>query len=74
MIKLIGREFSKQTLDLKALLEKRGLKYEFVDIDFNEEAREWVKLHKIMGLPVLIKGNNFIVGENKEAIEKILSM
>ncbi len=66
MLELIGREFSKETMEAKELLKKRGVKYRFIDIDFEEDYYYWIKANKIGGLPVLKNNDKYIVGFKEE--------
>lgn len=63
MLELIGKEFSTETRRARAYLEERGIDHRFIDVDFDEDALNWLKAHKIMGLPVLRCGSLFVVGE-----------
>lgn len=63
MIELLGKEFSKETIDAKKMLDEMGVEYKFIDIDFDEDAFNWIKMNKIMGLPVIKNGKLFVVGE-----------
>lgn len=74
MFELIGREFSRQSIFVKEYLEKNNIDYTFIDIDFDDSYLEWLKLNKIMGLPVLKSGNVFCVGKNIKAIDKIINL
>lgn len=70
-LRIYGREFCRQTMGALAYLNEKGLAHDFFDIDFDEEALYFVKHHKIAGLPVILRGSNFLVGWN-EAIKNKL--
>ncbi len=66
MLELIGREFSRETMEAKEFLKRKGIQYKFIDIDFEEDYFFWIKANKIGGLPVLRKDKEFIVGFKEE--------
>ncbi len=68
MLELIGKEFSLETIKAKEFLDSKGIDYKFIDIDFEEEYLDWIKANKIMGLPILKKDKQFVVGFNKNTI------
>ncbi len=74
MLELIGKEFSLETIKAKAFLDSKGIAYKYIDIDFEEDYLDWIKAHKIMGLPVLKKDNEFVVGFNSKTIDLLRSM
>lgn len=59
---LIGKEFSKETIEARKILTDKGIDFKFVDIDFEEHALHWLKANKITALPVLKKDDRFVVG------------
>ncbi len=73
MLRLLGKEFSKKSIKVRKFLDNKGIDYEFVDIDFDEDALNWIKMNKIISLPVLINGKLFVVGDNEEMILKLIS-
>ncbi len=73
MIQVIGKEFSSQTRFVRTYLDNKGVSYEYIDIDFDEDIRIWLKMNKVMGLPVVKSGSSFIVGKNIEALEKLIN-
>ncbi len=72
MLELIGREFSKETSQVKKILDSMGTEYRFIDIDFNEDYLKWIKANKIISLPVVKKGKLFIVGNNMDALRSLI--
>ena len=59
--------------DAKEFLEKK--KIDFIDIDVeddNEKMNEMIEKSGQMGVPVIIIGNQIVVGFNKEKIEKLI--
>ncbi len=72
MITIIGREFSTETIKAIEELDNLGIDYVFEDIDFNEEALNFLKAHKIKGIPVIRKGFEFIISSDEALIKKFL--
>lgn len=44
-VKVYGTDWCKDTQRTRALLERLGVAYEYVDIEADERAREWVLAH-----------------------------
>lgn len=62
LIKLIGKEFNPATIAARQHLEDLNIAYVYSDIDFDLESKHWLQYHKILSIPVLIVGNQWIVG------------
>lgn len=59
----------------KEFLKESGVSYEDVDVAANPSAaNEMVKVSGQMGVPVLMIGDQVIVGWNKQAIQEALKM
>jgi len=59
----------------KEFLKESGVAYEDVDVAANPSAaNEMVKVSGQMGVPVLMIGDQVIVGWNKQAIQEALKM
>ncbi len=71
-MKVIGKEFDTKTIQLKKLLDFYKLQYEFCDMEFDEAICEWMKLEKIMGIPVLCIKDTFTVGFSESSIVNYL--
>lgn len=68
---IYGREFCRRTMDALAYFDDESLPYDFCDIDFDEEAMYFIKHHKIIGLPVLLRDGRFLVGWNQLVRERL---
>ena len=58
---------------VKDYLDEQGVAYEEADVAENSEAaNEMVRISGQMGVPVIVAGDEVIVGWNKAELEKIL--
>lgn len=70
---VIGKAYNRSTQQLMALLDNLNCPYTFSDIDFNLDARNFINSHKILSIPVLIMGEDFIVGFEEKACKTFIT-
>ncbi len=60
-------------LRAKAYLKEKNISFEDIDVSVNREAAdEMVKISGQMGVPVIVVGDEFIVGFDKNKLEELL--
>lgn len=71
-IKVYGTESCPQCSGAKQYLEQKGVEFDYVDINEDDEALEEVKAMKAMSLPVIRNGNKHCVGFNVKSLKEVI--
>lgn len=77
MLVVIGKTYSKETNQTRALLESSKIPYRYIDL---EEASDrdywkgWIKSNKILSIPVVLlqEAHYYVVGHDPEALKVLL--
>lgn len=74
---IYGKEFSKETLRAKNFFEENNVKYNYIDIEYDDFYKDMFKSQKISGLPLiklLVSNREYLcVGFCEKAYVKLLS-
>ncbi len=73
MLDVIGKEFSTETRKVIDILRARGVHYNFIDLDFDEEISVFMACYKIKTIPVIRCDGEFIVSCDEEQIVSFLN-
>lgn len=75
MVKVYSAPICPYCTALKAFLKEHNIEFEEIDVSQDEkEAREMVEKTGQMGVPVLEKDGEFVVGFDREKIIKLLNI
>ncbi len=77
MITVIGKTYSLETQRVLDYLAKNDVMFQFIDLDFETDEDvsywHWLKANKIIAIPVVKCGADFVVGDNLELIERLIT-
>jgi len=74
-IRVFSTQICPYCITLKEFLKEKGVEFEEVDVSQDMEAqKEMVEKTGQMGVPVFNMGDNWVVGFDRERIEKLLDI
>lgn len=77
-LNIYGKEFSKETLHAKKFFEENNIKYNYIDIEYDDFYMDMFQAQKILGLPLIklrVSNREYLcVGFHKDAYVKLLSI
>lgn len=71
-IQIIGKEYNTSCILLRKLLSDKKLPFESIYLEFHPEYWDFIKSHRILSIPVLIIGDQWIVGYNEQVISDFI--
>jgi hypothetical protein len=71
-IQLIGKEYNTSCILLRKLLDDRHLPYESIFLEFQPHYWDFIKFHRILSIPVLIIGEQWMVGYDETLINAFI--
>ncbi len=78
MIIVLGKSYSHETQRVINYFKQKKIDFNWIDLELDREGgedyRHWMKANKIIGLPVVIANDKFVVGDDVELIEKLLKL
>ncbi len=76
MVIVIGKKYSLETKRILDYLTEMNVAFDYIDLEFEEDEdlpyRHWLKANKIITIPVVKCGTEFVVGDNLQLIDKLI--
>ncbi len=77
MVIVIGKTYSLETKRVLDYLTEMNVAFEYVDLEFEDDEdvsyRHWLKANKIIAIPVVKCGAEFVVGDNLQLINQLIT-